>query len=364
MKKLLYKIHLYISLPVGLIVSIICLTGSAMVFDEELHQLFHPNLYSVKEVKSDVLPINELVEKLSKIIPDEKVISGVQLFPEESATYRFSIEGERRTSFFVDQYSGEFLGSRNKFEKGGFYRTMFHMHRWLMDYKKGELSIGKNVVGISTILLVIILITGFFIWLPRGIRSFKKGMTINIAKGWKRFWYDLHVVGGVYIGAWLMVLSLTGLMWSFSWYRPAVFSIFGVEQSVNSPKKDEVKEEKSAIKYENWSAVLNQVKQKEEGATSLTVKDGEVVAYNRKYGNNRAYDRYTFDKDSGVVISIIPYSTRPETSRFMGWVYAIHVGSWGGIWSKILTFIVALLGGILPLTGYYLWFKKEFRKKK
>ncbi|MCI6292733.1 MAG: PepSY domain-containing protein, partial [Bacteroidales bacterium] len=39
--------------------------------------------------------------------------------------------------------------------------------------------------------------------------------------------------------------------------------------------------------------------------------------------------------------------------------HAIHVGSWGGIVTKILTFIVCVVGATLPLTGYYIYFKKR-----
>ena len=41
-----------------------------------------------------------------------------------------------------------------------------------------------------------------------------------------------------------------------------------------------------------------------------------------------------------------------------GFIYSLHTGSWGGIVTKIIYFICALIGGLLPWTGYYLWIKK------
>ncbi|MDE6348140.1 MAG: PepSY domain-containing protein, partial [Bacteroides sp.] len=38
--------------------------------------------------------------------------------------------------------------------------------------------------------------------------------------------------------------------------------------------------------------------------------------------------------------------------------YTMHVSNWGGIFTRILTFLAALLGATLPLTGYYLWAKR------
>ena len=36
----------------------------------------------------------------------------------------------------------------------------------------------------------------------------------------------------------------------------------------------------------------------------------------------------------------------------------------GGLFSRILTCIAALIGGILPLTGYYIWLKRVGKKHR
>ena len=360
--KTLSKIHIYLSLPVGIIISVICLTGAVMVLYKDIHKLTNPKLYCVEEVKATPLPMTVLVDNLLVQTSLDGQIQAVEIFDDKSNTYQFKIENERGI-FFVDQYTGEFLGRYDSFEKGGIYRTMFYMHRWLMHYDK-EMPIGKTIVGISTIALVLIIITGFFIWLPRGIYSIKKGLTIKTNKGWKRFWYDLHVAGGVYISGWLLVLALTGLMWSFAWYRPMVFTLFGIEHTKSTKSKSSTQEnEKKTIIYASWDNVLSTIRSEQSNLSSASIRDGIAYVYNRQYGNTRAYDTYNFNKDSGDTDNIALYNSRAESSRFMGWMYAIHVGSWGGIMSKILTFIVTLVGGILPITGYYFWIKKEYRKR-
>ncbi|MEO5136381.1 PepSY domain-containing protein, partial [Bacteroides ovatus] len=45
-------------------------------------------------------------------------------------------------------------------------------------------------------------------------------------------------------------------------------------------------------------------------------------------------------------------------------IYSVHVGNWGGMFTRILTFIAALLGAALPLTGYYLWIKRLIKVRK
>ena len=72
--KILSKIHLYLSLPVGLIISVICLTGTVMVLYNDIHKLLNTELYKVKEVKASPLPMHELVNNLLLKYPIGKAL--------------------------------------------------------------------------------------------------------------------------------------------------------------------------------------------------------------------------------------------------------------------------------------------------
>lgn len=60
-------------------------------------------------------------------------------------------------------------------------------------------------------------------------KALKNSLKIVAGKGWRRFWYDLHVAGGMYTLIFLLAMALTGLTWSFSWYRTGFYKVFGVE---------------------------------------------------------------------------------------------------------------------------------------
>ena len=55
MKKFFAKIHLWLSIPFGIIIAIVCLTGAILVFETEILELCYPSRYFVKEVKGEVL---------------------------------------------------------------------------------------------------------------------------------------------------------------------------------------------------------------------------------------------------------------------------------------------------------------------
>lgn len=229
MKKIFRKIHLWLSVPFGLIITLVCFSGAMLVFENEANEWFRRDLYYVETVKESPLPMDKLLEKVATTLPDSVSVTGVSISSDPGRAYQVSLSKPRRASLYVDQYTGEVKG---KSERSGFFMFMFRMHRWLLDsMNPGNEGIfwGKMIVGVSTLLLVFVLISGIVIWWPRTRKALKNSLKITATKGWRRFWYDLHVAGGMYALIFLLAMALTGLTWSFPWYRTAFYKVFGVE---------------------------------------------------------------------------------------------------------------------------------------
>ena len=109
--------------------------------------------------------------------------------------------------------------------------------------------------------------------------------------------------------------------------------------------------------YENVAAIVQHFE-------TITVSAGVVSVKNTKYGNIRAADKYMFDEESGAIISVELYKDSARKGKLSGWFYALHTGLWGGLLTRVLYFLAALLGATLPLTGYYLWVKRLYGKRK
>lgn len=365
LKRKISKLHLYLSLPVGLIISIICFTGACMVFDRGIQRLSDSKKYAVSPIETGVLTIDSLAHILSQKLPKNTQITSIKTFTNPKSPYQFYVDGSIKTTIFVNQYTGEYLGGLNSSTRNSFYRTMFRLHRWLLvPSERGEFNIGKLIVGISTVILIIAILTGLIMWWPLNKARLKKKLSISITKGWRKFWYDIHVSGGVYITIWLLVLAMTGLLWSFpNTYRPAIYTLFGIDTKKVEIKIPHTSNKKDDIDFVSWQSAYAAVSSKNLTAYSYRILPAEVKVYPSKYGNIRASESNYFNTKTGVIEKTIPYSQRAATSQFMGLMYSIHTGVWGGIASEILTFFISLFGGILPLTGYYLWIKRGFKKK-
>lgn len=182
----------------------------------------------------------------------------------------------KKAAAFIDPYTAEVTGIN---DGQGFFMQMMRLHRWLLDsYKRdGSFSLGKALVGYSTLILAIILISGIVIWYPRNRKALKNRLKIKANAGWYRFFYDLHVAGGFYSTLLLLVLTLTGLTWSFGWYRDAFYTAFGVETTqpqAHAPAPS-AQQEQPEDKKPGKEAAEKEVQTIEVQTTDLPAKNGK-----------------------------------------------------------------------------------------
>lgn len=377
MKRIFKKFHLWLSIPFGLIISIICFSGAMLVFETEIMELCYPNRYYVAEVKEEAIPIEELLTAVAKTLPDSVTITNVTISTNPKRAYQIGLSKPRRASAYVDQYTGEI---KERVERAPFFTFMLRTHRFLLDSMKpgSDIFWGKMIVGISTLLFVIILITGIAIWVPKTLKGLKNRLAISVRKGWRRFCYDLHVAGGMYVSIFLLVMALTGLTWSFSWYRTGFYKVFGVETQQgggghgSSGQRsgghggggERSGRRESGRAFMHWQKVYDQISELRPDNKQISISKGAASVTTAGFGNQRGSDRYTFDDRTGEITESSLYKDQPKSGKIRGWIYSVHVGSWGGMPTRILAFIAALIGATLPLTGYYLWIKRSFKKRK
>ena len=224
----------------------------------------------------------------------------------------------------------------------------------------GKIFWGKTIVGVSTLLFMLSLLTGIFIWWPRNRKALGKNLCIKTRKGTRTFLYSLHVAGGMYAVLLLLAMGLTGLTWSFPWYRSAFYQLFGASATSQHHNQTN-KKQRAKLETAHWEAVYQELWMRQPDCCHISIYNGYATVTKKAWGNQRASDRYDFRPDNGEIIQYTPYESTSRNSKLRGWIYSLHVGNWGGWFSKILTFLAALFGASLPLTGYYLWIKRLAR---
>lgn len=372
MKKLLHKIHLWLSIPLGIIITVICFTGATLVFEQDITRALNKHLYQVEVPRGkERLNPSEVINIVQKR-HDEMKISSVSIPKATDATYQISFSNGGKKVLFINPYTGESIGWSKSYP---FFQTMRKLHRWFLDVpkSKGSMSTGKLIVGVSTIAMTIILISGLVIWIPRTHKALKNRLTVACNKGTRRLMYDSHVALGFYATIFLLLMALTGPTWSFGWYREAAYSLLGAEPQAQSQqaghghshehddKKDSGKTERRQENTIAYDAALKEIQSLYSEYNYIKLSKNEATVSLNKNGYRSKSDNVKFNPKTGQITEIRKFEDNSVRQNLRGLIYSLHVGTWGGPVTKILYFLAALIGATLPLTGYYLWLKKKMR---
>ena len=377
-KVLFRKIHLYLGLAAGLVIMMSCFTGAVLVFEDELQHFFYKERYFVKPENSRV-PADKLIADLKTQVKNIKV-TGVKYYsdPERSAEIAYTIKGKKETQkkskekkqpgkgnennrrAFINPYTGEILALYNHQET--FFYTMFALHRWLLAG-----TTGKLITGISTLIFLIILTTGIILWWPKNKAILKQRLSIKKDAGWKRLNHDWHIVLGFYSALFLFVFAFTALAWSFEWFNDGIYKL------TNSTPRTKQPESKIALNTLNAGIenIMTKASQREPDAVYYNInfpKDSAGVfsvtvlpldASNESRTNNLFFDQY-----SGELIKQVEFSDRNLGQKIRATFKPLHIGSIWGLPSKIVAFIVCMLGTTFPVTGVIMWVNRSKKSKK
>ncbi len=382
MKIFFRRIHLYLAFAAGLVIMITCLTGAILVFEKELQHLLHADRYFTKS-EGARMPLDQLVKNLKLQEPTAKV-GGVKVynnpkFNVEISFTKASTENKKITTpvvaagkndkkppesarlvAFADPYSGKIVQVYN--HRASFFYFTMDVHRWMLGGDTGKL-----IVGICTLLFLFILLTGMILWWPKTKNILKQRVKIKWDSGWKRLNHDFHIVLGFYSAIFLFMFAFTGLAWSFDWFNKGIYKITGSSQQQVKPPLSNPGKNRGPLQVEE---VLNLMR-----ATAPTVKfynislpKDSLAAYSvnvlpNNASHESAADTYFIDSHHPEIISIQKFGDRNLGQRVRSTFKPVHVASIFGLPSKIIGFIVCLLGVFFPASGYIMWWLRTSKRR-
>jgi len=387
MKVFFRRIHLYLSLAAGMVILICCLTGAILVFEKDLQMAFNKSRYFVTQ-QGQKQSLDQLAANVKQQFPDFK-INGVKTYNDPARSVEFSVSPggkkekkaeetkpavakgkntappQRQPGFtiFVNPYTGAILEKYSYRET--FFYQVFALHRWLLG---GEKSIGKLIIGISTVIFLFILITGIILWWPKTKKILKQRLTVKWDAGWKRINHDFHLVFGFYSAIFLFIFAFTGLAWSFEWFNNGIYKVTNSPLKPPAPPKSEYVAEAKRISFNEALAAAKTVYADASFYNISMPKDStdaiNVSALRLDPAHESATDAVYIDQYSGAILGKLAFEERSLGARTRSYFKPVHTGSIWGTPSKILAFIVCLLGVTFPITGVIMWINRTKKSKK
>ena len=380
-KKSVLWLHKWLGLLSGLVVLIVSLTGCVYVFHDDLKVFFYSDKYyiaqqSVNNQSAQALPLSTLTAIAQKALPDGEEVTRIDLYPakdrtwifravktnEDALTYTAYFKYNKRV--FIDPYTGKVQAVENS--KTEFFQLVLQLHMNLLLGKK----IGHTVVSVSTIMFLILTVTGLVLWLPKKwkVKTLKKGLSFDFSVKRKRLNYDLHNVLGFYSLLFALLLGFTGLLFSYPSLKEFYSNSFN-KLSTNEPAKtisfDTVLQQKASsldnalvytlAKYSLADMMSVRLKKNED------LHDIQVRILKNRTGS---FVWYYFNKNDGQITKIKSSNETMAGDWLAGMNYDLHAGAFGGIFTKILYFLASLVCASLPVTGFIIWLNKSKKAKK
>jgi uncharacterized iron-regulated membrane protein len=395
MRKIFYEIHLWLGIICGLIVFIICLSGSIIVFRDEINRFMDPGKYYVcVPTEKQQVPIDQIIVNLETKNP--KMFVDYIVIPENAnrtmefyMSSRPMIEESLWACFYINPYNGDVVA---KYEDGVRLNSFFepivglHCHLWIpFHIKILGIPLGKLIVGTSTIIFVVVTLSGFVLWLPRTWKSFTQwkiwvsGFKIRLRHGIWYFVYDIHKMVGFYLLIPILILALTGLCWSFDWYRNVAGYVLGVPVFNYLPpeKIEPVKDNTLPFSIDKIIEHQNQLIPKS-GTIFVSIPSDKETAIEMEKVRTGFFvlsvsDKTQWDHFRGTIIPVERLGKTVEVERFADKPFGakiassigvLHFGAITGTSSKILFFLACLFATTLPVTGIIFWARKLYLKRQ
>jgi uncharacterized iron-regulated membrane protein len=381
-RRILYKTHLWLGLMSGLVLFIICLSGTILVFQEEIHHFVESDKYYVKIPENEhKFPIDEIIQQLETRHTGMKVVF-VSIPEETTRTMRIVLlsagtEIHLWISCEVNPYTGDSTVEETPDKNlpiSQFIQLMAGLHtHLLLPYKikffSTEIVVGRLIVGVSTMIFVIIALSGFVIWLPRTWKAWKTSFRIRIWNGLGAFIHDFHRVVGIFVLIPILLCALTGLRWSFSWYRDGVNYLLGAKLINNTKTIEPVDDSMQPFPVGEIIDRANKLLPKQGDMLVSLPRNKENGIEIRKSGNYMLWDPFHGTlipvKDyNGKMVEIERFADRPSGAKIADWFPAIHYGNIAGTSSKIIFFFACLFATTLPVTGAVIWARKLYLKRR
>jgi uncharacterized iron-regulated membrane protein len=358
-RKSFQTLHLWLGLASGILVVILCLTGTVLGLRGPVEAWVNRDVLHV-QAQGQRQALETLIPRV--VADTGKPFTGVVVMPGETEALQF-LHGRQVT--YVNPYTGEVLGGFNPAVSEAFM-VVFRLHRWLLL----DTPIGRPITGAATVIFLFILMTGLLLWWPKRWSQLQRALTLRNKTNWLGLNYDLHVVLGFYALVPLLVMGASGLYWSYSpEFKHATYMLLDGKPAPASalaarPPANDKGKPFTALPYTQLLAKTHATYPYAGPVTIAFPKSPEKPVVVTKIHSPTAIslpytDRLQLDARTAEVLKQDPFAEKSRAEKLLSLIKHIHLGTVYGGLSLTLYVLACAIGTSLPITGFLYWLGKR-----
>jgi uncharacterized iron-regulated membrane protein len=202
LRKATFQLHLWSGIGVGLYVLLVSVTGSVLVYRNELYRAATRDPIIVTESGAR-LTDQQLKEAATRTYPGYTVLTISRARnPDQAVSISLEDSTGHKNRLF-NPYTGADLGDSVPL---GIWLVskLLELHDDLLAGPTG-----RSVNGVGALLLVVLAFTGIVIWWP-GIKTWRRSLTVHRNVGWQRFIWGLHSMIGFWSLGFILLFGVSG----------------------------------------------------------------------------------------------------------------------------------------------------------
>ena len=355
-RKTLFRLHGWIGLNFGLLLFVICLSGTVATLSYEIDRWIDP----AQQVEPQDAPVDwtAMHDAVAAAFPDGQNLgiyapgSAYMAMQEHAAAVAYvSVPDGQVRKVYLNPYTGEVQGDTSFFNTQRFFRTF---HRRLFDGNRGIVLV--TLMGLP---LLISALAGWFFY-KGWIRQM---LTLRWSRGRRLRWSDLHKGAGIWGLLFTLLIALTSIF-----YLVEVGFQAADEYDTLLPKPLPQVDEATLPAFGPQPDLLPvdaYVRAATDALPGLTVhavrmprSPGDAVYVDGQAGNiltrDRA-DKVHLHPFTGEVLGVQQTSDLGVVPFITDAVDPLHFGYFGGFWTKVLWCVLGLMLSFSILSGTYLW---------
>lgn len=368
-RELLLKAHRWLGLVLALFVLVSGITGSSIVFYDEIDHALNGQALSV-QAQTKALPVEQLAQIVRNHYPGTEV-TAMFLGPKPDQVYSFMLKASapgtlaHTLEVWIDPYTGTIRGERAigalRFDRRHLMPALHSLHSSLL---LGE--VGETVLGVVAMLWWFTLLVGLTLALPRS-GSLWKMLVIKPGASRFKFWFDSHrIIGLLALPILLLTLFCALYLTLPGIFKTAVGMLTPISPtSLSSLPARLVKT--PTITAERAFAVARQAIpdgevrglyfHHDKGMYQLRVRlPGDI---NRGDGTSRLF----VDMHSGAAVLQRSYRQGGTAGdRFLAWMFPLHSGQAFGWVGRLLVCLTGLAAPLLAISGVYVYLRKRMAR--
>lgn len=347
-KRVIFRIHSIAGLFSGLFILLMSLSGSVLVFHDQLDQ------------KPEVVPVSSgriSTDSCYKIIQHHypmAQISSCGLWQGYNEPVSFFIydpsykQGEKAMEVFLHPQTGAILKTR-----GGSDDWTNNFMSWLSKFHNSFhlAKAGEWTLGFFSLVFLISLFTGFILFRKKivSVLLFRK-------TAWRRD--NLHQLVGVYALLFNLLIAFTGFWMQRYVFERDFYRVYDYKMAVKpSP----------AFPY-RFDSAYSEIKKRYPDFTAYVVyfsqgTKGKTAVYGSRSSNayihSKKFADVIFLDSSGAIAQTRFINEISNGDRYDIVNSQLHMGKFGGTGIRLIYFFFGLSGSVLSITGFLLWRKRK-----